>query len=460
MHLQRRLYQLMLIALVAVAAGFLLGGHGTFTPSTPADDDRASAASLQDIDVQEAITAKDTCTTCHLDREQTGAWFPLLRWLAFGAAGVALGYGIWRSAYLWTRRRHWRGGRERLADYLERQYGFTWTGANPVPLWSPRWWLKCLGGLAVLALMVQAITGVMLAFHYQPNAAVNPATGFSYAYESVQRITNEVRFGGLVRTVHHWSANTLIVLTALHMARVFIRRAYTTPRGASWRWGVLLLALVLSAGFTGYLLPWDQKAFWAATVGSDIAGHMPVIGKPALLFIRDGWMVTGATLQRFYGLHVFVIPACVVAVLALHLHRRKFWTKVALRQWRQWWIALTALIVTAAVLAEVAPLELGAPADPLDPPEAPKPAWFFLFIYQFLKLVPGVVTVSGRQVLRLGPTFAVSVLVILVALLALVPALDRARGDSGRARRWRWLVVMVSVAVFVALTLWGAASGA
>lgn len=403
--------------------------------------------------------AQDTCQTCHLSGEETSPWLPPVRWLVFGAVGVIFTAGIWRSAHLWTRRSQWRGPWTRLVDYLDREYGILAPArTKPVPLWPPRWWWTCLGGLSVLALCIQAVTGIMLAFYYKPVADINPATGTSYAYESIRFIMNEVQFGGLVRTIHHWTANLTIILVFLHMARVFVNRAYRAPRGSSWRWGVGLLILTVGFGFTGYLLPWDQNAFWATTVGSDIAGNLPIIGKPMLLFLRDGWTVTGQTLQRFYGLHVFALPVLTAALLALHLRKRRFWANIAPRQLRQWWMVLVLVVVGGVVLAVTAPLILAPPAAPFDPPDSPQPAWYFLFIYQFLKYVPGTVVIGGTPVITFGPVCGASVPALLLILLLVVPGLDRTGGDKHTGQRHRLALVMAWALIWLALTILGAAS--
>ena len=132
--------------------------------------------------------------------------------------------------------------------------------------------------------IVQGITGIMLAFYYKPTPAE--------AYLSIQFIENEVLLGSAVRMIHHWSANGMIVLAIAHMLRVFIMGAYKAPRELNWVSGVVLLTMTLLFGFTGYLLPWDQRAYWATTVGTEIAGSIPVIGELALVFLRGGWNIT------------------------------------------------------------------------------------------------------------------------------------------------------------------------
>lgn len=264
---------------------------------------------------------QDTCLTCHAQGATHLIWMPLGRWLAFGAAGAVLAVGLWRAASLYRRRARWTTLRERAIRYVDVRFGVVEPVqkalGKPVPRWSTHWFY-CLGGLTLTAFIIQAVTGIMLAFYYKPSAEINPVTGYSYAYESILYIMEEVQFGALVRTIHHWAANLMIVLCVAHMVRVFIMDAYRPPRELNWVVGVLLLVLTLAFGFTGYLLPWDQTAFWAATVGTDIAGNIPAVGEPALIFLRDGWTVTGLTLSRFYGLHVIVLPIATLGFMGLH----------------------------------------------------------------------------------------------------------------------------------------------
>ena len=168
-----------------------------------------------------------------------------------------------------------------------------------------------LGGITLFFFMVQVITGILLVLYYRPTP--------DEAYESILFIMNNVRFGWLVRSIHAWSANLMILFCFLHLIRVFVQGAYKPPRELTWVVGVILLGLTLGFGFTGYLLPWDQRAFWATTVGTDIAGSVPVVGPYLLRFLRVGQEVTAFTLNRFFGLHVMVLPLTLGAVLMIHL---------------------------------------------------------------------------------------------------------------------------------------------
>jgi quinol-cytochrome oxidoreductase complex cytochrome b subunit len=180
---------------------------------------------------------------------------------------------------------------------------------KPVPKYALHWWY-CLGGITAFLFVVQSITGILLAFYYKPTP--------ESAYASIQYIETQVYLGSAIRAIHHWCANGMIVMCVAHMLRVFIMGAYKRPRELNWFSGAFLLILTLVFGFTGYLLPWDQRAFWATTVGSEIAGGIPAIGNLALVFLRVGWNVTGETLSRFYGLHVIVVPLATVLFMGAH----------------------------------------------------------------------------------------------------------------------------------------------
>ncbi len=173
-------------------------------------------------------------------------------------------------------------------------------------------WFHTLGSATLTAFLVQALTGVILAMYYKPD----PDT----AYESIQRITDEITLGWLVRGMHRWGASVFIILMFFHMARVFLFGAYKYPRELNWIVGVLLLALGLFEGFTGYLLPWDQTAYWATVVGININGTAPFLGPFIAQFLRGGAEIGTDTISRFYALHMLLIPGALMALIGLHLY--------------------------------------------------------------------------------------------------------------------------------------------
>jgi len=181
-------------------------------------------------------------------------------------------------------------------------------------------WMQTLGSAALTAFIVQAITGVILAMYYVPSAAIDPHTGNPAAWDSINRITNELTLGWLVRGMHRWGASIFIILMFLHMGRVFLFGAYKYPRELNWIIGVLILATGMMEGFTGYLLPWDQTAYWASVVGINLNGTAPVLGPFLAQFLRSGQDITGDTLTRFYSMHMLLIPGGLMALIGLHLY--------------------------------------------------------------------------------------------------------------------------------------------
>jgi len=255
------------------------------------------------------------------------------------------------------------------------------------------------GGMTLFLFTVQVVTGILLLLYYRPSA--------ENAFESVQFIITEVKFGWLIRSVHSWSANLLILTLFIHMFSVYFLSAYRKPREMTWITGVVLLFLAIFFGFSGYLLPWNELSFFATKVGTDIAGVVPVVGEFMLRFLRGGDEVTGATLTRFYGFHVAILPATATVFLGLHIwlvqyhgmsvppgtdkektKKMKFFPNFFLRDLLGWIIAIGVL----AALGALFPWELGAKADPFaSAPAGIKPEWYFLFMFQTLKYLPAKV---------------------------------------------------------------------
>ena len=309
-----------------------------------------------------------------------------------------------------------------------------------VPVHTQKIWYY-LGGMTLFLFAVQIFTGILLLLYYRPSAAE--------AYESVQFIVTQVQFGWLIRNIHSWSANLLIGLAFAHFFSVFFLKSYRKPRELTWVSGILLLFLMLGFGFSGYLLPWNELSFFATKVGTGIAGAVPLIGHFSLRLLRGGDDVTGATLSRFYGLHVAVLPAIATALVALHLllvqrqgmsvpldiekklkpgervPQMPFFPNYVLRDVLAWYVVVAVL----AALAAFYPWELGTKADPFAVvPPGIRPEWYFLAMFHTLKLVPS--HVLGFEGERLGVVaFGIAAL-----FLVLVPFLDRraSRGESSR----------------------------
>ena len=305
-----------------------------------------------------------------------------------------------------------------------------------VPLHHHTVWYY-FGGMTLFLFVVQVITGVLLLLYYRPSA--------ENAFESVQFIMADVSFGWLIRSIHSWAANLMVATLFIHLFSVYLMKAYRPPRELTWVSGALLLFIVLGFGFSGYLLPWNKLAFFATKVGTEIAGVVPVIGHFLVRFLRGGDDVTGATLTRFFGFHVAVLPALTTFLLVAHLlfvqrqgmsvppklegqnlKGMKFVPNFLLRDMMGWLIALGVL----AALAAIFPWELGEKADPFaSAPAGIRPEWFFMFMFQTLKLLPAKIGPIDGEVLGVL-AFGIAGLFVL-----LIPFLDRraARGKSSPA---------------------------
>ncbi len=309
----RRLFIYTTLGVFVVLAAVLLASAAPAQTAPLAPMESASPEAIPDSLATIPQPDRDTCSHCHLAGENKGMWAPLARWTVFGTAGLLFAFGMVRSASVWKTRSRWQPVTLRAASWVDSRYQLAdplrKMLSKPVPNFARRWYY-CLGGITALLFVIQAATGIMLAFYYKPTP--------ESAYASIQFIEQEVRFGAAVRSIHHWAANGMVVMCVAHMLRVFIMGAYKAPRELNWVGGTLLFLLTIAFGFTGYLLPWDQRAYWATTVGSEIAGSIPVIGDLALVFLRVGWDVTALTLSRFYGLHVILLPIMTLLMMGLH----------------------------------------------------------------------------------------------------------------------------------------------
>ena len=173
-------------------------------------------------------------------------------------------------------------------------------------------WLFTLGSATLFLAINQMVTGILLTIYYVPTP--------DHAYDSVHYITTQIPAGWLIRGLHHWGASAMVVMCVLHMLRIIFHGAYKFPREVTWFTGVGLLLVVIGFGFTGYLLPWDQKAYWATTVGTQMVGTLPVIGEWLLEVVRGGKELSAVTLVRFFGVHVWVLPAALIALVGVHMY--------------------------------------------------------------------------------------------------------------------------------------------
>lgn len=173
-------------------------------------------------------------------------------------------------------------------------------------------WYFTLGSASLFLFVLQGVTGMLLTIYYVPSP--------DHAYDSIQYIMNGVAFGWLVRGIHHWGASLMVLVVFFHMLRTFYFAAYKYPRELTWLTGVVLLLVTLGMGFTGYLLPWNQKAYWATTVGTAIAGSVPFVGKFIEQVLRGGTELSAVTLARFFSAHIWWLPAILAAVIGIHLY--------------------------------------------------------------------------------------------------------------------------------------------
>ncbi len=353
--------------------------------------------------------------------------------------------------------------------------------AKTVPVHRHTPWYY-LGGMTLFFFIVQVGTGILLMLYYRPSA--------QEAYESVQFILTQVTFGWLIRSIHSWAANLMIAAALAHLFSVFFLKAYRPPRELTWMSGFALLILAMGFGFSGYLLPWNKLAYFATRVGTDIAGSVPLIGGFMLRFLRGGDHVTGSTLSRFYGWHVAILPAVTTFLLLLHLvmvqrhgmsvppsverqpgprRTMRFMPDFLLRDLLGWTLALGVL----AALAALYPWELGEKADPFAPaPPNIRPEWYFMSMFEVLKLIPGG-EIFGIE----NEAYLILAFGVIGVLGFVLPFLDRAVIEKGRSPAFTiagalalaFLVGMtakgykawwpVGVAVVIAATGWIAGRG-
>jgi cytochrome b6 len=314
------------------------------------------------------------------------------------------------------------------------------------------------GGLSLFLFIVQGITGVLLLIYYRPGPG---------AYESVRQITYEINFGWLIRSAHSWSANLMVFAVLVHMFSAFFMKAYRSPREFGWWSGIILLGLTLAFGFSGYLLPMNELAYFATKVGLQIPAMVPVVGPHLADLARGGPDVNEYTVQRFFTLHAVIMPAIFLPVLGLHLYlvqkhgnavpesveklppekRRSlpFFPHFILKDMAVWLIALNVLTLLAALF----PWELGNAADPLaSAPPGIHPEWYFMSMFQTLKifgdLMPGIT----------GEAVGVIVFTLGLFLWCIVPLFDP-NTRSGKAGKWATYFGLFVIATFLGTTIWG-----
>jgi len=309
-------------------------------------------------------------------------------------------------------------------------------------------WHQVFGSVAVFLFMTQAFTGVLLAFNYAPTPGD--------AYNSLRYILTELTAGRLIRGLHHWGASMMIVVVVLHMVQVFLYGAYKKPREATWMVGVVLLLVTLAYGLTGYLLPWDDRAYWGTVVTTRIAGQAPLLGPYIQRLMGGGGAVGVVTFARFYGLHVLLLPPATLLLIAIHIYlvrkhgvapapgdellpKQQFYPRQVFKDTVAIFIVFAILFVMAVAVR--VPLE--QLADPTDTSYTPRPEWYFLFLFQTLKLFPGTLEVVGSVVL---PGLAILTLI-------LVPFIDRGQMIKVTKRTFAFSFVLLGVVGWTGLTL-------
>ncbi|HEY9687010.1 MAG TPA: cytochrome b N-terminal domain-containing protein [Coleofasciculaceae cyanobacterium] len=352
----------------------------------------------------------------------------------------------------------------KVFDWLDQRLSIrTWqqlAEKKTVPIHRHSVWYY-LGGIALVLLLVQVATGGLLMVYYIPELAS--------AHASILKINTQINFGWFIRSLHSWGANIMILALFVHLFSTYFMKAYRPPRELTWLTGLALMVLAFGFGFTGYLLPWDEVSFFATKIGIDITSKTPFIGEFMASMLRGGPEVGQATLSRFFVIHIFLLPLGLLALLGVHLlmiqlhgisepdavkalpeaqkESEKFFPTFVLKDLMVWLLVLNAL----SVLVGIFPWGLGPEADPYAPaPEGIKPEWYFLAMFQFLKLMPPTIgPLEGEQV-------GMMIFGIIGLLFAAMPFIDR--GHNPKLSGWARLFGQIVLVGFVFFTIWGFAS--
>lgn len=325
--------------------------------------------------------------------------------------------------------------RSRLGDWIRERLGLPPALMEKLDKPLPRGvgWLNTLGSALVVLIAIQVATGILLAFYYVPSTRE--------AHASLTYIREQVLFGRLVHGLHHYGSSAVVVVLVLHLLRVFYHGAYKAPRELLWVAGVLLLVLILGFAFTGYLLPWDQKAYWATVVSAEMVESTPLVGPALRRVLLGGEEVGAATLTHFYALHALLFPLLLYGLVAVHLYlvwclgptspgARVGEARPAKRRFLRDQVFKDAVVIGVAFvivfgLAWLRPAGLEPLADPADDAYVPRPEWYFLWLFELLKYLPGALKSVGSVLLPLAG----------ILLLLALPWLDRSAERRARCRR-------------------------
>jgi ubiquinol-cytochrome c reductase cytochrome b subunit len=324
-----------------------------------------------------------------------------------------------------------------------------WSLEEEIPGGDSFWY--SFGATLLFVFVIQVVTGIWQLFYYVPTT--------DHAYQSVSYLRYQVPFGWLIHGLHYWGSNAFIIIVFIHLLRVFIWGAYKEPRQLTWLVGVILLFLVLALSFTGALLPWDELGYWAAEVGTSIAGTIPLIGFFIKEFMRGGAAMSQMTLSRFFIAHVAILPGILAALIAFHVVAfRRFrsvgpWNEEKLKKTGFFWpqqvfkdlIIMSLLFVIMVGLSAFWRAQVSGPADELDNIITPKPEWQFLFLYQFLKLFKG----------KWEPVGTTGVPLVLFLILFFLPFYDRNKKRSPLHRPLAMLGCFALVTWFFVYTILG-----
>src|SRR5918997_1396728 len=309
--------------------------------------------------------------------------------------------------------------------------GLRWTMFRKVPKGTN--WFYMLGSATMFAFLSQAVTGVFLAMYYRPDVAGG-------AYESVRHLTNEVFLGEFVRGMHKWGSTVMVILIFLHMGRTFFFGAYKYPRELNWVIGVVLLVLTLVMSFTGYLLPFDQRSYWATIVGVNINGTGPLLGPFLSDFLRAGPDFGATTLSRFYAIHMLLVPGALAALIGAHPYAVAKDSAMAV-------VVLASIVVMAIVLGA----ELGPKADPTTTTYVTRPEWYFFFLFEVLRVIKPP---------ELVPLATIGIPTIAMVLLLLLPFYDRNPERLPQRRPIATTAGILTIVAMAYLTYLGASAGA